>query len=64
MGETGRVYRLAPDGSVVWTREFQGRVLRITEAKDGSIFILADHIYSGGNRKSTFYKMNSHAELY
>lgn len=62
--ERARVYRLDQNGNIRWTKVFDGRVLSVTEASDGNIYILVDLLYGVGTRKATLFKLDSNGALY
>lgn len=61
--ERSLIYRIRPDGRVMWRRAYDGRVQQLEEAQDGRIFVLADLFYSGGKRVATLYKINGNGQL-
>lgn len=61
--ERSFIYRIRPNGQVLWRQVYDGRVQQLEEAQDGRIFVLADLFYSGGKRVATLFKINGNGQL-
>jgi hypothetical protein len=61
--ENSIVYRLNPEGEMLFRARYSGRVRDIIESSDGGILLSNDVNYGGGIKKATLQKLSANGEL-
>jgi hypothetical protein len=63
LDENSIVYRLSPEGEMLFRKRYSGRVRDIIEGSDGGILLSNDVNYGGGIKKATLQKLSANGEL-
>ena len=63
LDENSIVYRLNPQGEMLFRKRYSGRVRNIIESSDGGILLSNDVNYGGGIKKATLQKLSANGDL-